>query len=428
MERKKILIFPAGSEIAFEIVQALKDSKFVELYGGTSVCDHSEYKYQNLIDGFPHITEPNFLSYLNRVIEEYGLGYIYPAHDSVSMYLSQHIEEINATVILSESRTVEICRSKKKTYRFFEGESFIPITFENVLQINEYPVFIKPAVGQGAQGAKIINSPVELEYELEKGEDIVICEYMPGEEYTIDCFTDRFGELRVVKQRTRERIRSGIAVHSKEVCVDKEVKRIAEIINLRLKFRGAWFFQVKQTKDRMYKLLEISPRIPGTMGLSRNMGINFPLLTLFDFWGNDVNIIENDYGISLDRAFYSAYKIDCEYEHVYVDYDDTLIINKKVNKVLIVLLYQLREKKKQIHMITKHIGNIYEDLEKYRIAETLFDDIILLKPEEDKTDYIKFLNAIFIDDSFAERKRVKEVLGIPVFDVDMIECLLDWRV
>ena len=41
MCRKKILIFPAGTEIAFEIFNALKYSKFVELFGGTSANDHS---------------------------------------------------------------------------------------------------------------------------------------------------------------------------------------------------------------------------------------------------------------------------------------------------------------------------------------------------------------------------------------------------
>ena len=73
--------------------------------------------------------------------------------------------------------------------------------------------------------------------------------------------------------------------------------------------------------------MEVSPRVPGTMGLSRNMGINFPLLTLFDRWGYDIDIIDNEYEIMLDRAFYSAYKIEYEYEHVYVDYDDTLVID-----------------------------------------------------------------------------------------------------
>ena len=56
VKAKKVLVFPAGTEIAFEILNALKYSKFVELYGGISTDDHSEFVYKNLIKGFPYIT------------------------------------------------------------------------------------------------------------------------------------------------------------------------------------------------------------------------------------------------------------------------------------------------------------------------------------------------------------------------------------
>lgn len=35
--------------------------------------------------------------------------------------------------------------------------------------------------------------------------------------------------------------------------------------------------------------------------------------------------------------------------------------------------------------------------------------------------------AIFIDDSFAERREVAEACGIPTFDLSMLELLLDDR-
>ena len=86
MEKKKLLIFPAGTEIAFEILNALKYSKFVEIYGGTSADDHAEFVYKKLIKGFPYITDPGFLAFLNRVIDENRIECIYPAHDSASVF------------------------------------------------------------------------------------------------------------------------------------------------------------------------------------------------------------------------------------------------------------------------------------------------------------------------------------------------------
>jgi len=37
------------------------------------------------------------------------------------------------------------------------------------------------------------------------------------------------------------------------------------------------------------------------------------------------------------------------------------------------------------------------------------------------------VNAIFIDNSYKERREVKKKHGMPVFDVDAIQSLIDWR-
>ena len=66
-------------------------------------------------------------------------------------------------------------------------------------------------------------------------------------------------------------------------------------------------------------------------------------------------------------------------------------------------------------------------LEKYHIDKDLFNEIIHIKDESPKSEYIAHENAIFIDDSFRERKDVSEKCAIPVFDNDGIAALMDWR-
>lgn len=426
--KKKLLIFPAGTEIAFEIVNALKYSKFVELYGGTSADDHSEFVYKNLIKGFPYVNDDRFLDYLNNVIDIYEIDCIYPAHDSVSVYLSDKCDEIHAQVIIADKETTNICRSKKATYKYLGDYSFIPKTYENADLVESYPVFVKPTVGQGSNGARKVASREELEEAIKQDDSLVICEYLPGMEYTVDCFTDNKGNLLVNKFRNRERIRNGIAVRSSQITTPSEISEIAQILNQKFRFIGAWFFQVKQDSNGKYKLLEISPRIPGTMGLSRNTGINFPMLTLFTFWGFDVSVIDNGYGITLDRAFYSAYKIDITYEYVYLDYDDTITINGMVNPDVMRFVYQSVNKGKKIIILSKHQTNLIEDMKKLYIDIGLFQDVKVIDNKDEKYKYITEKDSIFIDDSFAERKKVRDNVGIPVFDVDMIESLIDWRV
>ncbi|MBQ7155195.1 MAG: hypothetical protein IJR85_06545 [Synergistaceae bacterium] len=144
--------------------------------------------------------------------------------------------------------------------------------------------------------------------------------------------------------------------------------------------------------------------------------------------GGGITLIDNGADITLDRAFYSAYKTNVYYEHVYVDYDDTLIVNGKVNLQLLTFLYQAAATRKKIYLLSKHNGDIHEDLRHYRICEDIFDEIITISPEERKSDFLRHKPAIFIDDSFAERKRIKDAHNIPVYDLDMVESLIDWRI
>ena len=423
---KNILVFPAGTEIAFEIHDALKNSKFVRLFGATSVPCHAEFVFQTCVTGLPFVDDPALIPALNRVIDAYGIDYVYPAHDSALLRFSEERDALHAKVVASARETVGICRSKTRTYRFLSGAPYLPAFYGSPDEIPGYPVFIKPAVGQGSQGARIIRDRSHLEEALSEGQEYTICEYLPGEELTVDCFTDRHGSLLVVSPRSRERIRAGIAVRSRNLPLTEDLQSIAEDINRRLSFNGAWFFQVKKNAAGQFRLLEIAPRIAGTMGLTRNLGINMPLLTLYNFWGIDVSLIPNREDLLLDRAFISRFQTNLSYSSVYVDFDDTLIVRGKVNAFLMMFLYQAFNQGKRLCLLTRHSTDIFSDLEKACIPASLFSEIIRLDEAGAKTDYIA-PDSIFIDDSFSERKRVRDALGIPVFDLDMIESLIDWR-
>lgn len=423
-----LAIFPAGSEIAFEINNALKYSKFVNIFGLSSVSDHSAFVYKNYYSKLPYMNDEKFIIEINKYIKKNKIDYIYPAMDMVQVFLTNHQEEINAIIITSDKETVNICRSKERTYEHLKGESFVPKTYSRIKDIDKYPVFVKPKEGQGSQGAKKIINEQELKNYIEEyDEDLIICEYLSGVEYTVDCFTDRNGKLLISNIRSRDRIRTGISVRSTKQRLTKEVKNIAKTINKYFKFNGAWFFQLKKNDVGEYKLMEISPRIPGTMGLSRNLGINFPLLTLFNEWGFDLNIINNDYQIMLDRAFINRYNINVKYDNVYIDFDDTITNKGKLNLDAIRYLYQLVNENKNIFLLTRHGKDINETLKKYKLSKDLFTEIIKIKEDDLKSNYIKKEKSIFIDDSYRERFEVHSKLKIPVFDVDMIESLLDWR-
>ena len=173
------------------------------------------------------------------------------------------------------------------------------------------------------------------------------------------------------------------------------------------------------------KLLEIASRIAGTSAITRNIGVNLPLLTANVFCGIRCDdVIINNYEIELDRAFENRYHVDLSYDTVYVDFDDTVVNRGKVNPSVVKFLYQCINNGKRIILVSKHDGDLQQELIRYRI-DSLFDQVIHISRDEHKYTYVTSENAIFIDDSYGERKDIYTNCSLNVFDVNTLECLME---
>lgn len=426
LTKKRVLIFPCGSEIGLEINRALSHDIHFEMFGASSIPDHGKFVFKNYIDRVPFVNDENFIDEIEAICQKYNIDFIIPAHDSVVLKLAQNSHKLSAKVITSPKETCETARSKKKTYEILKNTIKCPKIYQISDKNIPYPVFIKPDVGQGSKGAAKIMNFAELKTEFDKNPDIIISEFLPGKEYTIDCFTNRHGQLLFAKGRVRARISNGISVNSYPVD-NNEFYEIAEKINNKLKFQGMWFFQLKSDKNGELTLLEIAPRIAGTMGMYRGLGINFAQLALYDAMENNIKVIENNFYIETDRALFSRYKHDISYEYVYIDLDDTILLDDKINLNAIKFLYQAKNENKKIILITKHEKIVEDTLFDFCISKNLFSEIISVKKNDKKSRYITHQNAIFIDDSFAERLDVAQNLQIPVFGIDAIEVLTNYK-
>lgn len=425
--KKNILVFPCGSEIALEIYRSVKDCAHFTLLGASSVDDHGKFVYQDYIDKIPFITESNFLSEIKKIIEERKIDAIYPAMDSVIEILKTNEDYLGCKVIASCPETTQICLSKSKTYETLKGIIKTPETY-NFSSVNQYPVFVKPDIGYGSRGAKKINNCEELKIHIKKNPGAIICEYLSGKEYTVDCFTDFKGNLIVAKPRERCRVMNGISVNTKPVFDNGEFTEFAKKINNTIQFNGAWFFQVKRDENGVLTLLEIASRFGGSSSLFRAKGINFALMSLYNAFDISVSVIENNYDVEMDRALDNKYKINLFYEEVYVDFDDCLYLEKKyLNTTLVAFLYKCINEGKKITLLSKHddelLGSLDKLLKDLRI-ESLFDRVIHISFDDEKFKYIDNNKAIFVDDSFEERRKISNNCNIPVFSLDMIEGLI----
>ena len=419
-----VLVFPCGTEIGLEIHRALSCSTRVRLFGASSVAsNHGKYVYKNYFEGLPFVDAPDFIPTLNRLVAANEMDAIYPAHDSVVLRLAQAGQDLACRVIGSPRKTCEICRRKSVTYHELADAVPVPVQYKH--ESVAFPVFLKPDVGQGSKGTQVARSIDEIDAALKRDPSLLLLEYLPGPEYTVDCFTDRHGALRFAGTRERIRIMNGISVDTRQVRDDRS-DDYARRINGALKFRGAWFFQVKGRADGELALLEAAPRVSGGMGLFRNMGVNLPLLGVFDALDYDIEILDQTFELEMDRALASRFLHNIHYDHVYLDFDDTLVFEGGVNPLVAAFIFQCRNRKIAVHLLSRHDGEIMPALHRHGL-ERLFDSITIVHPGDCKSEYILHRPAIFIDDSFAERKRVREALGIPVFGVDAMDGLLDWR-
>jgi carbamoylphosphate synthase large subunit len=326
--------------------------------------------------------------------------------------------------VTSPASTCELSRSKQATYEFFKDIIQTPKVYDiDRLQESDLPVFLKPDVGQGSKGTHLAKTIEEAEFYTKKDPGLLVLEYLPGKEYTVECFTDKAGNLLFCEGRVRTRVMNGISVSTVQV-KNERFKSIAEQINRHLKLRGVWFFQIKHNKTGELALMEIAARVAGTMALIRARGVNLPLLSLFDRLGYDIDIFENQNSIIIDRALDNKYQHDISYKHVYLDFDDLVIFEGKVNPEVMAFVYQCMNKRIKTYLLTRHRQDLDKSLRKYRL-DGIFDELIWLKNGEPKASYIKHKDAIFIDDSFAERKAVHDTLGIPVFDAHAVEALME---
>ena len=429
--KKNILVFPCGSEIALEVYRAVNHSTHFNLIGANSIEDHGQFVFENYIGDLPFITSPDFLEKFRQVIRDNRIDAVYPAMDAVIELLKSNEDFLGCKVVSSPIETTQICLSKSKTYKVLENVVKVPKTFianELVIAGKPFPVFAKPDIGYGSRGAKKISSVEDLKAHLDLYPSCILSEFLPGKEYTVDCFSSHNGELLFAAARERCRIMNGISVNTKPVKESaEEFEEFAKKINSAIKFSGAWFFQVKRDKNGELTLLEVASRFGGSSSLFRAQGINFALMSLFDAFDIPVSILRNSYNVIMDRALDNKYKLDLKYSEVFVDFDDCIYLEKQfVNDALMAFLYRCVNKGIKVSLLSRHddekLGKLDELLDKLRIRQ-VFDRIIHLDPSQKKIDFIDNTDSIFIDDSFAERKAIANKFNIPVFSLDMIEAL-----
>lgn len=373
------------------------------MVGLSSVECHGRHLFDRYDNTLPYITADHFVTELNNATSRHGITHLMAANDAVLGLFAECGNRITAAIISHPNETVKVCGSKRLTYSALEDVVRVPKKY--VQYPTGYPMpalFLKPDVGHSGIGCQAVYNREEFLQHFGP-ETHLILELLTGDEYTVDCFTS-LGELVYCSPRTRKGITGGISCDTRTLPYsDHEFRPIAEAISSKLSFTGAWFFQVKRAMNGELCLLEVAARIAGSSGLSRARGVNLSLMNLHEYRGERVTVRPSYNPTTVSRKLDVRAALPYFNGRIWVDFDDTLIVNGKVNGLLLAFLYKYN--RKGVNIITRSTEDVEAKMEGYGIPRTLFDDILHITPDQRKADYVADTD-LLIDDSFSERKGV----------------------
>jgi hypothetical protein len=408
----RILILPGTTLVAREIRISLEAVRDLQLFGAGFDVSHADVqlycKYYFLKGG----SSNENLNTIQQIVLNHRIEFIFLAHDQYLYDFRDFFEIAGARIIGSNSKAVDITSFKSKTYNFFQKSIPTPKTFafETAQHVSD-EFFVKPDRGQGGKGG-FRTRGAGLTQESSKGN--IITEYLPGAEYTVDCFSSL--ESEVIYAAARERITTHEGVSTETKIIQLPIASdFAEIISHNLGLSGAWFFQLKENSKGVVMLLEIGLRIAGASGINRLRGVNLTQMHLYQTANQRVEVPQVDTNPSI-----SPHKVDLgfHYEEVFLDFDDTLVVGEIIRKSAETFLRKCQHLEIPVTVISRHSGNLKDALSaKYPTFN--FHRILHITDGSDKSSFMpKERKVLFVDDSYSERKQVKGALMQNVLTLD----------
>jgi carbamoyl-phosphate synthase large subunit len=230
----------------------------------------------------PEADDQSFLQRLLEIIKAHKVQVLLPTSGYDIYPYSEHrklLLDMGVHAIVSDRKSLEICRDKMQTYFFLRNNYSLPFTTENANRINKFPIIAKPRFGKGSRGIIRIDDESELKYISSKMDDLIYQEFLPGTEYTIDVLSDLNEKAIIAVPRIRIQTKAGISTKGK-IVRDHKLEDLCMDIANRIGIRGPCCIQMKESSDGSLKLLEVNPRMGGGTIFATLAGVNFPSLLL----------------------------------------------------------------------------------------------------------------------------------------------------
>ncbi|MEO8150342.1 MAG: ATP-grasp domain-containing protein [Bacteroidia bacterium] len=319
----KILMTGGGAPGAPGILKCLKKDSSLDVY----VCDANENATgKHLNEKFFPVPKANDANFANVVLEKCLANQIQIVLPLVTRELfvfareKKMFESKGIKVLVSDELPLNIANDKSRLYEFLrlnkiEVPNFRVVNtvdqFEKAAKDLGYPqkkFCFKPSVSNGSRGFRIVDDDADefdllfnhkpnstyISYSniisiLSKNSfpQLLLSEVLPGEEYSVDCVADK-GKCKIIVPRIRSKMINGISVEG-EFIENKEIIDYSEKIIEAIGLHGNIGVQVKKSETGKFLILEINPRVQGTIVSALGAGVNLPLLAVKQELGLQIN-------------------------------------------------------------------------------------------------------------------------------------------
>lgn len=308
-----VIITGAGAPGAPGVIKSLIENgeRSIRVVGVDASSEAVGFRLVDKGYQIPLANEPDFVWRLLEIAKEEKAVVILPLVTSELEILSINKDKFqNEGIIISISDyyPLHIANNKGKLLKHMKNSGLPVPRFSIVKSKEEFekatkdlgypdePICFKPVQANGSRGFRIIDCKIKkykLLFEMkpistyitldeimsifdetETFPELIVMEYLPGKEYSVDLLVDRGKPLYTIPRR-RDAMSAGISIKG-EIVKENDVINYCNEIVQSLGLHGNIGVQVKRAKNNIPLILEINPRIQGTIVHCTGAGANLP--------------------------------------------------------------------------------------------------------------------------------------------------------
>lgn len=254
----------------------------------------------------PKLTEPNYLEKILEICINNEISSVLSLIDPELTFLAkskQSFLDINVVPIVSDIDSIETCFNKYKFYDFLKKTSFNTIRsyvskdlfYEDCEKgLINFPVFVKPICGSASNNISKVVNRKQLDFLFDNYNDLIIQEFMNGEEYGADVYIDLITK-NVISIFIKKKIKMRAGETDKSVSI-KDNKLFDLIIQFigQTNLKGIIDIDIFKVNDEYY-ISEINPRFGGGFPHAYECGVNIPRMIINNLEGAKNEPIIGDY-------------------------------------------------------------------------------------------------------------------------------------